>query len=191
MGINEFSMDIIDSVCMEDFASFDDSFDDPIEEMSGLMDIEEDAQKNMSLAASSHIKSEDRDDEPNRIDTDIRYSKTCFDHHDDHHHHGHDNVHRPNDQHHQLPHNYSAEGAITSNHPQEDLDEQIKISMSKLVQSMHRSEMSRNMLGQQQQPTGVLFGGIGNLLPGYSSIASGIAQGRSQINTYMNHVGNL
>mmetsp|Transcript_9995 Transcript_9995/g.12604 ORF Transcript_9995/g.12604 Transcript_9995/m.12604 type:complete len:210 (+) Transcript_9995:72-701(+) len=194
--INRFSMEI-----MDDLASFDDSFDDPMEEMSGLMVIEEEHNKAQSLTFPITVKSSvDKDDESNHIDTDmVAYSKECFDPHHDHHY-GHDNMHRHSNHenrdqqyhHHHHLRNYNTEGtsANVTDVSHEDLDEQIQISMSKLVQSMHRSEMSRSMLGQQQS-AGLLFGGLGNILNGYSSIASGLAQSRTQINTYMNQVGNI
>ncbi len=69
----------------------------------------------------------------------------------------------------------------------DDLDQQIQQSMSKLVQSMHRSEMSRNMLGRQQQSMGMF--GIGSYLKGYSSLASGLTQSKSQMKNYMSQVG--
>lgn len=69
-----------------------------------------------------------------------------------------------------------------------ELDAEIQESMSKLVQSMHRSEISRNMLGRQQQSMGIF--GIGSFLNGYSQLASGITQSKSQLNNYISQVGN-
>lgn len=65
--------------------------------------------------------------------------------------------------------------------PTADLDAQIQKSMSKLVKSMHMSEISRNMLGRQQESMGIF--GIGSFL-------NNISQSKSQLNSYMSQVGN-
>ena len=59
--------------------------------------------------------------------------------------------------------------------------------MSKLVQSMYKSEMSRSMLGTHQSARKFR---LSNYLDGYNALACGIVQKRSQLNNYMGHVGN-
>lgn len=68
----------------------------------------------------------------------------------------------------------------------EELNDQIQRSMTKLVQSMHRSEMSRNMLGQQQSAGMFRLGSFISNSP-FASIAQNRTQ---QLNNYMSQMGN-
>ena len=180
--INDFPMDIMDiSDDGIDFSAFDDAFDDHMEEFPDLLNIEEDSHR--------HLSPEDHMIEPNSPMVMNNNSQPinfqdCFD-----------------TQREMLSSNYHITNDIQRTEKPEEitpheqevttdakaLDLQIQASMSKLVQSMHMSEMSRSMLGQQQ-PAETF--GLGNYLKGYSSLASGIAQKRSQLNNYMSHVGN-
>ena len=175
-----------------DFSSFDEFDETTMEEISNLFENEEHGDP-----SDTHMMQVE-DLEPGNVqsnshsdmmeDTEPEYFEECisspFDnnHHDHHHHH-----HRP----HSSSSSSSSSPEMSTDEEEtfesaEDLDEQIQKSMKKLVQSMHRSEMSRNMLGRQQS-AGSLFG-LGSFMNA-SRLASGIAQSRSQLNSYMNHMG--
>ena len=186
--ITDFSIEILDDMHLSqdvDFCSFDESFDVVMDEMVHI-------ERSQHNALSHSIK-------PNSIDAfqdamDVNPDETM-----------HDPEPEP------VPTTFSQEyfNETSNNNPQfydtnasvaagsttgipfnspEDLDGQIKNSMSKLVESMHRSEMSRNMLHGQQSSSGMF--GLGSFLSSYSSLASGIAQQQSSFKNYMNHVGN-
>jgi hypothetical protein len=188
-NLNDFSMEIMNDIGAGgeddhmDFSTFDDAFDDPIEVMAGLLEIEiESSQRsngNPDSVDSSSLSGDEAMDE----------SEPIYNEYFDTHSHPFaddfntiDVVDSPSRPQEQVVKHESVQDAQQYRNPNE-LDEQIKASMSMLVQSMHRSEMSRNMLHGQQQSSGRL----GNLFNQYSSIASGIAQSRTQLSSYMNN----
>ena len=182
--ISDFSMDIMDGMDISDdeidFSAFDDAFDDPMEELHELLNIE-DAHRDISLVEPMAVESNST--LMNNNDQTVKF-QDCFDTQREM---LSSNYHITNDtQRTEEPEEITPDQQEVTTDPK-DLDLQIQASMSKLVHSMHRSEMSRSMLGTQQSADKF---GLGNYLKGYSSLASGIAQKRSQLNNYMSHVGN-
>ena len=187
--ITDFSIEIMSDMQLADedvdFCSFDETFDDVMDEMMQL----ESAQQNnfshcdapTSMGAFQDAQDTDVDETMNHPEPEPIQSLS----------HGLFTGGNNND--HTQFHDASL-SAVTGPrtgiqlNSSEDLDGQIKNSMSKLVESMHRSEMSRNMLYTQQSSSRMF--GLDSFLNGYSSLASGIAQRQSTFKNYMNHVGN-
>ena len=170
--VNKFSMEIMGEMQIDDddidLSSFDDAFDSPVEEMSELFQIED--LQNQNLGERSQVEQ--------RLISNIDQVKSAVPRYP----HEYFSMDREEDMNRcrQAPENCS----VSPTEPKTELDEQIEATMSTLIQSMHRSEMTRNMLGHQQSAGQSTFG---NLFT--SSFASGIAQSRTQLNQYMSQMG--
>ena len=180
--ITDFSIEILDDMHLSqdvDFCSFDESFDNVMDEM---VDLERSQHNDLSQCVTpSSLEDVFQDAMDVNVDETMNdpapaatFSQEYF------------NETSSNNTHFYDTNVNVTTGSTTAapfNSP-EDLDGQIKNSMSKLVESMHRSEMSRNMLHGQQSSSGMF--GFGSFL----NMASGIAQHQSNFKNYMNHVGN-
>ena len=176
--LTDFSIEILGDMHLAeedaDFCSFDETFDDVI--MDEMMQLESVQQSNFSHSAFQYTQ--------DHIDADETMDDAQFEPVQQ-------SWNNNDEQFHDARSSSVETGPINGIHQfnsPEDLDGQIKKSMSKLVESMHRSEMSRNMLKTQQSSSSMF--GLNSLLNSYSSFASGIAQHQFSFKNYMNHVGN-